>query len=377
MLDQSIVFFAPDDLALATAVQPHDVSKQGLTFKKQLIYVGDFLKEDSVEKQEFSVDEKLIDHWVRTGNAMLSLGVKVPVPLKHTDDPEANRGYVLEFYKLPDEKGRTSLYGLIEFRDVEAAKLAMSTDVSIFVPPYHTVASVKKTFTRPVMHVALTNTPVINDMGGFETIKASFSGSGEMSALKELAKDAGIPNYEQMDDAALTAALKKKMKPQQPPQNNPPKPEPPKPAVTASNEPAKVNAVVLSTVKSARETSIDALLLHKDGPKITKAQADSLKQQYCGDGLKLSMEAGVDDGFDSMIKTLSLNPSQKIEGEQTGPQDEFTLELATSADYADPKKNPILAATQEMQQQANPFANSAAQPQQSADAFGSGNIAWD
>ena len=151
--------------------------KTGLTFRKELIYANlpgeSFKKKTADHDQEFTVDEDRLDHWCNVGNTMLHNGVKVPVPLKHTDEPEKNRGQVLRFERGTNEEGREALFGVIKFRDEEAAKLAASTDVSIFVPDKPVYDGFGNEYVQPIRHVCCTDYPVIPKLGGFEAIAAS------------------------------------------------------------------------------------------------------------------------------------------------------------------------------------------------------------
>ena len=157
--------------------------KTGLTFRKELIYENlpgeTFKKKTADHDQEFTVDEDRLDHWCNVGNTMLHNGVKVPVPLKHTDEPEKNRGQVLRFERGTNEEGREALFGVIKFRDAEAAKLAASTDVSIFVPDKPVYDGFGNEYIQPIRHVCCTDYPVIPKLGGFEAIAASLELSSE------------------------------------------------------------------------------------------------------------------------------------------------------------------------------------------------------
>lgn len=142
----------------------------GLTYEKELIYVGDF--EDKTRKLKFSVDESLVDHWLRTHDEMVKNGIDVPTPKGHTDDVESNRGKVIRVTKRLNEEGLPALFGVFKFRDKEAAKLAASANVSIYVPPEFTDGKGRR-YVRPIRHVAFTDYPVIPGLGKFHAIAAS------------------------------------------------------------------------------------------------------------------------------------------------------------------------------------------------------------
>lgn len=150
----------------------------GLTFRKELIYENvpgeNFIKKTPKGEQEFTVDTEKLEHWANSGNEMIASGIRVPLPIKHTDNPEAGRGEVLEYELGVNDEGRNALYGILKFRDAEAAKLAKSTDVSIFVPNDTVYDCFGKPYEHVIRHVCLTDYPVIKKLGRFEAIAASF-----------------------------------------------------------------------------------------------------------------------------------------------------------------------------------------------------------
>jgi hypothetical protein len=149
----------------------------GLTFRKELIYENapgeSFKKKTADVEQEFTIDVDKLDHWEEVGNTMIENGIKIPVPLKHTDDPESNRGNVIRFERDINEEGREALFGVIKFRDKKAAELAKSTDVSIFVPDKPIYDGLGNKYVYPIRHVCCTDYPVIPKLGEFQPIAAS------------------------------------------------------------------------------------------------------------------------------------------------------------------------------------------------------------
>lgn len=169
----------------------------GLTFRKELIYEGAFLKRNSTTHQPFKIDEKKLSHWETVGNQMIANGVTVPTPVKHTDAPEAGRGKILRYEVDVNQKGKLALYGVTRFRDLEAAKMANSTDVSIFVPEKPVYDGKGNEYIYPIRHVAYTDYPVIPGLEGFEPIAASHGESGfdvfdlELGAVSAFIRDRG------------------------------------------------------------------------------------------------------------------------------------------------------------------------------------------
>src|SRR5690606_13600266 len=120
-------------------------------------------------------------------------GIKIPLPVEHTFDPEKNRGYVVGAQLGKNSKGIPALFALIQFRDEqEGKKLAASTDVSIFVPPDFTDGHGNK-YPRPITHVALTSYPVVSGLDGFKAIAASLVENDDMQfSCLTLAQKLGI-----------------------------------------------------------------------------------------------------------------------------------------------------------------------------------------
>ena len=108
----------------------------GLKFRKELIHEGDFVKAPPGKpRQEFSVTRGALKHWHKTFAEFQAEGIDVPVPIGHTSDPEKNRGKIIATELGTNKKGERALFAHIEFVDAEAAKLARTSNVSIYVPP--------------------------------------------------------------------------------------------------------------------------------------------------------------------------------------------------------------------------------------------------
>ena len=103
-----------------------------LRWRKQALYVGarPVLADGSVRE----ITEDDIDTFVDNGKARLDMGIKHPLPVGHTTDEEANRGWVDMFEKGIDDKGRVSLYLGGTVRDKEAVKTLKANDISIYAP---------------------------------------------------------------------------------------------------------------------------------------------------------------------------------------------------------------------------------------------------
>lgn len=149
-----------------------------LRFRKELIYAGRHVKKRPGQKDPeyvLDVDRALIDHWVETHKAMLDEGVEVPAPLKHTTDPQANRGKWVGLEAGKNKDGKDALYGVIEFADAEAAKLAKTANVSIYVVNEYTSGK-GTTYKAPIRHIALTDYPIVPGLSKFEALAADDEG---------------------------------------------------------------------------------------------------------------------------------------------------------------------------------------------------------
>lgn len=187
-MNENIVYLPSPDLA------PWQLASHGdgqPAFVKELIYAGKFRMGNGVE---FEVDKPLLQHWASTFASMDQNGVKVPLPIEHTEDPEKNRGRVTGLYVENNSRGLPALFGKIQFRDNEAAELAKTAQVSIFSPPEF-VDGKGNRYRRPIKHVALTDYPVIPALQGFQSIAASLVTTDTkdmIMPLKKLATSLGI-----------------------------------------------------------------------------------------------------------------------------------------------------------------------------------------
>lgn len=136
-------------------------------FRKDIIRTGSFVK--ASDDLNFDVSTDTLDHWVAQFSQWTANGNKVPVPVTHkaAGNPKDNAGWVVDMYREDDR-----LVGVFDLVGEDASKLALASDVSIFVPPTHTDGSGHK-YTRPITHVALCTDPVIPGLGKFEAIAAS------------------------------------------------------------------------------------------------------------------------------------------------------------------------------------------------------------
>jgi hypothetical protein len=279
---------------------PISLGADPLEFNKHVVYVSKFEKGD----QKIEVTESLIDHWVNEHAVITSMGFKVRLPVEHTFDPEKNRGEVLSFFKARDSKNRISLFARLRFVDEDAAKLARSTDVSLFSPPSFKLGNgyVSK---RPITHVALTDYPVVPGLDGFETLAASLTEETAMS-LMELIQLLGLELPEGVTEDAQIAEFVanewKKLK----------TPEPPK-----DEKDDVVAASLVKMTASMRTAQINSLMAEG---RLTPAEATEWKKSYTTN-VSLSHNDGYDLAFSLAQKREPLDVLGQKSKRQTGSGD--------------------------------------------------------
>ncbi len=287
-------------LYLSTKSSLDLVDVSPLEFDKELIYVGSFHSPNG----KFDVDEGLIDHWVSQSVKMVEQGFKIKLPVDHTFDPEKNRGHVLQLSKRLDSKNRIGLFGRLSFIDEEAARLAKSTDVSIYSPPHYVMGN-GYTANRPITHVALTDYPVVPGLDPFLTIAASLTEGTSMN-LASLAEALGIKVPDGADDAAigeLIVAEFAKLKKTDPPKDPAP-------------DPVQASLIRKLTLES-REARIGTLVASQ---RLTPAEADLWRSSYCdAKTIQLSNTSDFDVAFalaqkrEPFFTPGEKTPAQKVD----------------------------------------------------------------
>lgn len=303
-------------------------------YEKQVIYTGKFYH--PLGKFWFSVNKQDLDLFEQETNRMLSDGVKVPLPVEHTENPEANRGWILSVKQRKDTKGRDSCYVLVEFLNSEAEKNAEGSDVSIFAPRTLTQGN-GKVYKQPFKHVALTNNPVVYDLEPWSVIAASMSPPKETSMdIKKLLAALGLKDVEEgkEEEAALSAITKMqkelsslKDKKETPPPKPDTKPD--------TKDKAPIAASMLSMLRDNRQMKIERLV---ERGNVTTAVGQKLLGQFTSDeALSLSLSSDSDPlNFDTIIETLSENEPVELV-EKTGAQ---VVRLSHS--YNKDGKNPLI-----------------------------------
>jgi hypothetical protein len=308
-----------------------------LTFEKQHAYPGKFSMPTAGGRVDFELTEAAILQIADESQRYLDNGNQCNLPTHHTEDTEANRGKATKWYAKPDSKGRLGLFSVNEFRDEEAAKLAKTSQTSIFAPA-ETEDGAKNKYTRAVTHVALTGRPVIPGLDGFTPIAASLvSMKGKTMPMKDLAVSIGLQLSEDIasDDAKASVKIVEAFKVEQAAKDaavlelseykklNPPK-----------TDPVRISKTQVAMLRENRELKLSNLV--KDG-NITPAVSKSLQDIFCGEAtLSLALSEDKTDDFDAVVKSLKDNDPIKL-SEQTGPQ------AGSVSTLLDPKTNPMLA----------------------------------
>lgn len=312
--------------------KPFELSKgdDPLVYRKEVAYPGRFVKPNDNGGVEFElpIDETLIDHYVATFSRMKANGIDVPVPVGHTTDPEKRRGTVINMTKEPDPDHGIGLFAYVKFRDEAAAKQFKDSQVSLFQPPQMVDGKGNK-YTRPITHVAITDYPVVPDLGPFQPIAASFELSLDVElentsmTFAELATELGVEVPEGAGDDEIAQAIIAAWNTEETPAGE----EPP---ADAGGEPAPLSdppaipvaASLVRQVAKARKTELDQLCRDK---KISPAVRDQLVKKYTTEQhmtVSLSRETAgeASDDFDDLVAALSLNEPMFSTGERTGAQ---------------------------------------------------------
>lgn len=332
-------------LTISSSEKPKKL--KGLRFRKQVLYVDKFVKVDikGGSSQHIPINEKFIDDVYASTKRLIKNGVKVFVPKEHTDDPEENRGYVLSVEKGLDSKKRVSLFAVVEFRDKTAAKMALSSDMSAYIPPVFYDGKGRQYY-RPMIHLALTVQPVIPDLMGFETIAASLNFGGPKKMSKKLRKLAEDLDIELEDGEELTAQMiadhyEFSLGGEDDDDDDDDDDDFDDDLDDDGDGDDEVNETTLSLLKENRIAKIEKLANISD-PKITPAVAKKLKKTWCTrKALTLSMnDKNHMQMFNDTIESLSMNDGIRVnDDDSSGPQ---TISLSKE-DVFDEKKNPLLA----------------------------------
>ena len=350
------VFQASGKLSAASSGSTNANGQPVKRYTKDLVRVGDYYK--SSTDQSFRFTRESLEEFAASFAAMKAGGVRVPVPSTHTDDPEANRGYVEDMYVDGD-----TLYATMELIGEDAIKLAGRAEVSIYAVP-ELVDGKGNKYKNVIEHVALVTNPVIPAQDGFipiaasrGTVKASSFklATNGVSPMMDIAKALGIA-IEGMDEAAMKEAIMAKLKGMS---DEKVKAEA---ATTKATEEVKAARAELDSLKLSRKSgetnptiiklaaknrTAELARLTTEG-RITPAVRDRLAACWIGTDnatLKLSLDDASDSRFDEMVKALGEN-DLKMLSEQTKRQS-IALSRETPGDN-EPDEKAIAAKAKSM-----------------------------
>ncbi len=303
----------------ATVISAPDQGQKRLTrYRKELIKVGQYVKTSA--GLAFSVTLDTLHHWQTSFDRWIKNGNKVPIPLGHgaAGDPGKNQGWVRSMFVEGD-----SLIGILELSNPE---LALTTDVSIFVPVDHIDGRGQK-YDQPIAHVALCTDPVIPGLEGFQQLSLSL-GEVTMTLKEKLAKSLGVAA--DTDEDALIKAF-----------------EAVKTAGAVIDKSNKQDVLLAQAAQTAPSSPIIKLVCESRGVKVsnlvsagllTPAAKTAIEDQYMKpEKVSLSLSGGWDDGFDFLVQMIAENHPVAL-GAKTGAQ---LLELANTR--AEGEVNPIKA----------------------------------
>src|SRR3990167_8537709 len=151
-------------------------------WRKAVIKVGEWVDPRDATRK-FQVTLERMKTWVANFDAKFL--DRVPVPLRHTDDPRANTGYVQGLSIDGD-----TLFADVEFTDADVAgkvKNGSIADVSLSVDPAWSHPQTGQTY-EVLRHVALTLYPRAQGLPSFEPIDAEQDAGREQVVMVDWLK---------------------------------------------------------------------------------------------------------------------------------------------------------------------------------------------
>jgi len=168
---------------------------------KEIVQAGNYWQHG----KQIDIPQSRLSHWKNQFYELKAKGVKVPVPIDHTREPEANRGWVTGMEVEGDK-----LVAKMDLIGLDAILQASRSDVSIQTCDF---TDNKGVLHKDVIeHTAMVTDPFITGLEPFviqlsraKTLGLSIGGSA-MESLKKIAAAMGIEAGE-MDEKALEAAI--------------------------------------------------------------------------------------------------------------------------------------------------------------------------
>lgn len=280
-----------------------------LTFDKELLPIGDAVRwiGDDREETEVRIRRDYLEQLVRDFDKFQEVGVRVPVFKGHKEDPDLERGLVKKVFIKPNEKGVDAGFVRVQFHSKEAAQQGTKVDVSAYCPPKFKDGR-GNVYRFPLKHVALTSSPVLPGLSGFQPVVLAFEPDTKVPKMNDLIDEIltalEITAPEGSDEEAKLRLILQAIKDEGEGEEEGEEEEAP---VELSLPP-----VLVRGLKSARETRIDGLVNEEI---ITPAHGDKLRKQYCSKDalafdLKLDTESGETE-FDRTVDNLREQASNR------------------------------------------------------------------
>ncbi len=187
-----------------------DVDAEGKIYEKELIREGEWAHPQRPHIR-LKITLKRMQEWVSNFNKKL---FKVPIPKRHSLDPEDNRGWVKDIFIRKGDNGENALFGHLDITNNKMQKLIDNgdvQDVSVSVGNYTDNQGNKHGET--LQHVALTVIPHIDGQSGFAPINAEgymcFEETGYIKEFEDKIKNGDIIEDKSLDFQALDGSKEK------------------------------------------------------------------------------------------------------------------------------------------------------------------------
>ena len=156
----------PDDSRAVKYATPGDYPEaKGTLYKKRIINYGEYADQWFPE-YTLELSKEVWGKEVLENFKAKTVG-RVYVPSSHTDDPDKNRGEVIDMFESDDGKGIDAILDIRDAETVQKIEADLIWDVSIgFTMNWVTKEGEEKG--AAIYHVALVNNPYIEDMTPFE-----------------------------------------------------------------------------------------------------------------------------------------------------------------------------------------------------------------
>ena len=176
-----------------TITSIEDVNAEGKLYEKELIREGEWVHPQHPHIK-LKVTLSRMKKWIENFNKKM---FKVPVPRRHSLDPEDNRGWVTNLSIKKNDKKINVLYGKIDITNSSMQKKIDNgdiQDVSISINKY--MDNKGTNHGEALQHVALTVIPHIDNQSGFQPVSAEgFLNLEESDYVEKVKKGESLEGY--------------------------------------------------------------------------------------------------------------------------------------------------------------------------------------